>query len=151
MKTLKTLLTLAVLAAIVIAILSAIMPKIAYNQKKALFDGYKIAKKLTDTDDTYIIRVNLSKGTWEDLEMQLDRDGWKPEAEAKYWKASPNKELFTAKEIQAFQKEYVRMSTKKLPIQQKYFVEYLAVMQDSEGVYLYFEVQMQDSEVTPCH
>lgn len=151
MKAVKTFLVIAILAVVILGALTFIMPKVAFNQKKALVDSYKIAKTQTDTDSCYKVRIDLGKGTWEDFEMTLERKGWKASDPAEFWPKSPNKELFTAAEIRGFEKEYCRKSSKMLPIQEKYFTEYIAVMKDEAGYHLYFEVQMTDSEITPCH
>ena len=48
MKALKTILALALVGLIVYFVLTLIMPKIAFKQKKAIIDSYKIAKTETD-------------------------------------------------------------------------------------------------------
>ncbi len=147
MKTLKTLLVLAIIAAVVIAALSVIMPKVAFSQKKALWDGYKIEEKLVEEDEDYVCRLKIGKGTWTSLEYDLEQtNDWLPEASNEYFKTAPNGK-FTADEIKGFVKEYYRVTKKKCPIEEKVFTEYMAVMKDEENeYYIYYEVHMRDRE-----
>ena len=68
MKKLKTFLGLVAFGLIVYVVLTIIMPKIAFSQKKGLLNSYKVSKTMEDTSDTYIIRLDMGKGTWEALE-----------------------------------------------------------------------------------
>lgn len=150
MKTVKTILVLAFIAAIVIAALSVIMPKVAFSQKKALWDGYKIDEKPVTEDEDYVARLRIGKGTWTTIEYDLEQtDNWLPESSNEYFKKAPNGK-FTVNETKGFVKEYYRVTKKKCPITEKVFTEYLAVMrdeEDNEGEYhLYYEVHMRDSE-----
>ncbi len=149
MKTLKTFLGLVIFGLIVYFVLTLIMPKIAFSQKKAVIDSYKISQTKTDNDDTYIVRLDMNKGNWETLELELVRIGFKCEEPAKYWKDAPDTDLFTAAEIKSIVKEYYRITDKGVPISRRYFDEYFAVMQDESGVHLYFEAKMRDSEFEP--
>ncbi|MBQ1853165.1 MAG: hypothetical protein II134_04965 [Lachnospiraceae bacterium] len=149
MKALKTILALALVGLIVYFVLTLIMPKIAFKQKKAIIDSYKIAKTETDSDDTYRVRMDMSKGTWEGLEYELERVGFEKTEPAKLWNASPDKTLFTNNEIKTVVKEYIRKTSQGVPITKKYFVEYFAVMKDEAGFHIYFETRMRDSEFEP--
>ena len=149
MKALKTILALVFVGLIVYFVLTLIMPKIAFSQKKAILDSYKIAKTETDSDDTYRVRMDFNKGTWETLEYEIERVGFEKIEPAKYWVASPDTTLFTKDEISTVIKEYVRKSSKGVPITEKYFVEYFAVMKDASGFHIYFETKMRDAEFEP--
>lgn len=149
MKALKTILALALVGLIVYFVLTLIMPKIAFKQKKAIIDSYKIAKTETDSGDTYRVRMDMSKGTWEGLEYELERVGFEKTEPAKLWNASPDKTLFTNNEIKTVVKEYIRKTSQGVPITKKYFVEYFAVMKDEAGFHIYFETRMRDEEFEP--
>lgn len=151
MKALKTTLGIVIFLLIVYFVLTLVMPKIAFSRKKALTDSYKVTKVEKDTAESYIIRMDLKKGNWESLEYELNRIGWKPSEQAVYWTKSPNKTMFTEKEIAGFVKEYYRVEKKSVPIEEVYISEYLAVMKDDSGEYhLYYELEMGDSEIKPC-
>ena len=150
MKKFKTFLGLVCFALIVYVVLTIIMPKIAFSQKKGLLDSYKVSKTMEDTSDTYIIRLDMGKGTWEGLEIELNRIDFKPSDPAEFWTKNPDKDDFTAKEISGFVKEYCRKTTKHLPVQEYHFTEYIAVMKDDNNEYhLYYELRMGDSEMDP--
>ena len=149
MKALKTILALVFVGLIVYFVLTLIMPKIAFKQKKAIIDSYKIAKTETDSGDTYRVRMDMSKGTWEGLEYELERVGFEKTEPAKLWNASPDKTLFTNNEIKTVVKEYIRKTSQGVPITKKYFVEYFAVMKDEAGFHIYFETRMRDEEFEP--
>lgn len=149
MKAFKTFLGIVLFLLVVYFVLTIIMPKIAFGRKKSLTDPYKITKTESDTSDSYIIRMDLNKGTWENFEYELDRIGWKPESTEKYWSKSPNRKLFTEEELKGFVKEYYRTEEKHVPITSKYIMEYLVVMQDINGFHLYYELRMTDSKEEP--
>lgn len=149
MKKLKTFLGLLAFALVVYFVLTIIMPKIAFSQKKGLLDSYKVTTVKTDTANTYIARLDMGKGTWEALEYELNRIEFYPSDPAEFWPASPDRELFTKDEIDGFVKEYCRKTKKHLPVQEKCFTEYIAVMQSGGNYILYYELQMQDEETDP--
>jgi len=149
MKKLKTFLGFVIFALIIYFVLTLIMPKIAFSQKKALLDSYKVAKEGEDTKDMYSARYDMSKGTWESLEYDLRLKGYEVSEKTEYWTKLPNTGLFTKEELKGFEKEYVRKTTKSLPIQEKYFTEYIAVLKDENGYKLYYELQMKDADTEP--
>ena len=151
MKALKTFCGLVIFGLIVYFVLTLIMPKIAFSSKKSLTDPYKITKTESDTQDSFIIRMDMNKGTWESFEYELDRIGWKPSTTDTYWSKSSNRKMFTDEELKGFVKEYYRVEEKHVPVTTKYIMEYLVVMQDAQGFHLYYELRMTDLKEEPLH
>lgn len=151
MKALKTFCGLVIFGLIVYFVLTLIMPKIAFGSKKSLTDPYKITKTEADTKDSFIIRMDMNKGTWESFEYELDRIGWKASTTNTYWSKSSNRKMFTDEELKGFVKEYYRVEEKHVPVTTKYIMEYLVVMQDAQGFHLYYELRMTDLKEEPLH
>lgn len=151
MKGLKTFFGLVIFGLIVYFVLTLILPKIAFGRKKSLTDPYKVTATEADTSESFIIRMDMNKGTWESFEYELDRIGFKPSDKNTYWSKSPNRKMFTESELKGFVKEYYRTEEKHVPITSKYIMEYLVVMKDEQGFHLYYELRMTDTEEEPLH